>query len=81
MVKILKETSESFYLEFPPEKFYIIRWLKDGGYHYYPTKNGELPEGFGSLQEAKKHMHQWGETDMKIVNGTEASKYQIPKRW
>ena len=81
MNKILKETKEDYWLQFPKDKWYIIRWLKDGGYHLYPNKDYELPRGFNTKEEAEKYVKEWFIEETLIVNSLEASKYPIPKRW
>jgi len=65
---------------FPKDKFYIIRWLQDGGYHLYPNKDGDLPEGFDKKEDAEAFVSKW-QLEAKIVDGIEAELYPIPKRW
>jgi hypothetical protein len=86
--KPIKETTEGYYYNnFPKGRYYIIRWLADGGIHLYPKANGQLPEGFSTKEEAEKYLKDWyfagidKGNNAKIVNGLEASKYLVPKRW
>ena len=64
---LIKETKEDYYYRFPRGRWYIIRWLKDGGYHFYPVANGKLPEGYPSKEAAEKYLEKWGREDRKIV--------------
>ena len=79
-LKPIKETDEAYYYNFPKELLYIIRWLKSGGYHLYPSKDGELPQGFKTIEDAQKFIDGWKMNAM-IVTHSEASKYPVPKRW
>ena len=80
-VKAKKTTHDGFYYKFPKERFYIIRWLKDGGYHLYPQADGKLPKGYPSREAAKRDYRNIDGTEFKLVTGSEASKYPVPKRW
>lgn len=78
-VKPLRETSDAYYYRFPKGRYYVIRWLRDGGYHFYPPANGRLPKGFPSRKSAEKHGTLSG--DFKVVTSRQASRYPVPKRY
>jgi hypothetical protein len=74
------EFADHYIGDFPEDRFYVVRWLKDGGWHLYPTANGELPRGFDTELEARVYLENW-KLEAIIVSGCEASKFPIPKRW
>ena len=64
---------------FAKDRYYIVRWLKDGGFHLYPVRDGVPPQSF-TLDEATEYICKWC-LDALIVNGSDASHYPVPKRW
>jgi len=77
--KSLTEKKDGLYCnDFPKDLYYVIRWLDDGGYHYYPRSDGYMPKGFKTKEIAKLSAKSVGG---KVVTGTQARKYPIPKRW
>lgn len=76
-----KETKDSFFYEFPKDRFYVIRWLADGGYHFFPVADGRRPDGYSSRGAA---MEDWSRSiesgESRLVSGAEASRYPVPKR-
>jgi len=84
MPKPRKETKEDFYYNFPKAKFFIVRKLSGEWYHFYPRKDLELPQAFSSVSAAKKHLERgfvFKGLETKVVTGTQASKYPVPKRY
>jgi hypothetical protein len=45
-----KETREAYYYNKFPIGYYIIRWLDDGGFHFYPSGENKFPKSFRSNQ-------------------------------
>lgn len=86
---LTKETEQAYYYNnYVPNTLYIIRWLKEpeGGWHFYPNENGELPENFETQLEAENYLNNGFLTkhhldNYKIITAQEASKYPVPKRW
>ncbi|MFA5307557.1 MAG: hypothetical protein WC365_08970 [Candidatus Babeliales bacterium] len=86
---LTKDAQEGYYYDnFPKDKWYIIRWLKAGGGHYFPEEDGQLPTCFNTKQEAIDYLKEWHKNfdanykkEYKVVNGLEASNYPVPKRW
>jgi len=80
---VQRETQDTnYYQSFPKDQFYIIRWLKDGGLHLFPQRDREFPEGFSSRKQAETFVEKWGmQDDSRIVPGSEAQQYGVPKRY
>ena len=94
MVKPIRETKEDFYYKFPVTKWFIVRKLSGQWTHFYPRADGQLPHTFSSKSAAEKYIKRTDSTavlkngiytspyhDQKIVSGTQASKYAVPKRY
>jgi hypothetical protein len=94
MVKPIKETKSDFYYKFPSNKWFVVRRLSGQWVHFYPRKDGQLPTAFSSKSSAIKYIMKWDSTavikrgiytspyhDQKVVSGTQASKYPVPKRY
>jgi hypothetical protein len=80
---VVKETRNAYFYESFSCGFYIIRWLKSGGYHLYPDHDLEFPESFES-EEAFKNDMLYGmmrKDDILIVNEIDAVQYAVPKRY
>lgn len=82
LVLKIDDTTKEYWLLLPETKYFIIRWLKSGGYHLFPIKDYEIPHAFNTKREAKEYINKWklnGET--KIVKGDKAFLYPIPMRY
>jgi hypothetical protein len=84
-IKITGETDKgnAYFLNKFPNGFYVIRWLDDGGFHYYPPSDKFLsPEPYPSMKAAEIGGRAL-DLDAKffVVNEKRATEFPVPKRW
>jgi hypothetical protein len=84
-IKITGETDKgnAYFLNKFPTGYYVIRWLDDGGFHYYPSNDKFLsPQPYPSMKEAEIGGRALDiNAKFIVVNEKQAKEYPVPKRW
>jgi len=79
---IINETKEGFYFNLPKDRFFILRKLSGKWYHLYHNCDGMIPRSYKTKEGAEEYINRELQNEkILILNGLDASKYPVPKRY